>query len=180
MKKVVYGLAAFIIYGTSIGAIAAPTPPPATASNVAPTKVGVLDMHELMERSTQIAQIRDKLQREFKPKQDKLIAAQNVLKNDSDRLRRDNAIMSNSDRKQLEQKIINEQQELQRLQANFQQELMSAQNKELKNFLDSIRGVVEKIAAQEGLSVVITRDTVVYVKPDFDITNKVIQQLPHK
>ena len=77
-------------------------------------------MRQVMERSTQIAQIREKLQREFKPKQDKLVALQTTFKNDADRLRRDNAIMNNNDRKQLEQKILTEQQDLQRMQANFQ------------------------------------------------------------
>lgn len=178
MKKFVYGVVAFAIVSMSSVATAAlnQTQPSATSA----TRVGVLDMRQVMEKSVQIAQIRDKLQKDFKPKQDKLISVQTSLKNDSDRLRRDNAIMNNNDRKQLEQKILNEQQDLQRMQSTFQQELMTAQNKELKGFLDNVKNIVEKIAKTDNLNVIITKDMVAYVNADLDITNKVIQQLPHK
>jgi outer membrane protein len=142
--------------------------------------VGVLDMRQVMEKSTQIAQIRQKLQKDFQPKQQKVVAAQSSLKSDAERLRRDNAIMNNNDRKQLEQKILTGQQNLQKMQASFQQELMAEQNKALKGFLDTVKVVIEKIAKTENLSLVITKDTVAYVTPTLDITNKVVQQLPHK
>jgi outer membrane protein len=183
MKKFIYSMVALAILGVNFSA-SAENPPAQTLTVVnkvaQATRVGVIDMRQVMERSVQIAQIREKLQKDFKPKQDKVIAAQNALKADSDRLRRDNAIMNNSDRQQLEQKLINGQQELQRMQTGFQQELMAAQNKELKGFLDSVKNVVDKIAKNENLSVVITKDTVAYVTPNLDITNKVIQQIPHK
>lgn len=187
MKKLILGLIAVASFSASFSSFAANTTTntPASAITVANntaanTRVGVLDMRQVMEKSVQIAQIREKLQKEFKPKQDKLVAAQNSLKSDSERLRRDNAIMNNNDRKQLEQKLISGQQELQRMQTNFQQELMSAQNKELKVFLDNVKTIVENIANTEKLGLVITKDTVAYVRTNLDITNKVIQQLPHK
>lgn len=182
MKKIVNLLASLVICTASVSVFAANQAPAVVSANTAnpAAKVGVLDMRQVMERSTQIAQIKDKLQKEYKPKQDKLLAAQNTLKNDGERLRRDNAIMNNSDRKQLEQKIINEQQELQTMQANFQRELMTDQNRELKVFFDNVKVIIEKVANTENLGLVITKETVAFVKPDLDITEKVIQQLPHK
>lgn len=184
MKQFVYGLVALAIFGTSfsVSATTAAVPQSVTVTNntASATRVGVLDMRQVMEKSVQIAQIREKLTKDFKPKQDKLITAQNALKADGEKLRRDNAIMNNDDRKQLEQKILTGQQDLQRMQASFQQELMAAQNKELKVFLDNVKNIVEKIAKTENLSLVITKDTVAYVAANLDITNKVIQQLPHK
>ncbi|MBA2653864.1 MAG: OmpH family outer membrane protein [Gammaproteobacteria bacterium] len=183
MKKLSYLVASLALITASFSAFAAVTPQNSVAvtnASAPASKVGVLDMRQVMEKSVQIAQIREKLQKDFKPKQDKLLSAQNTLKSDSERLRRDNAIMNNNDRKQLEQKLITGQQELQRMQANFQQELMAAQNKELKGFLDNVKNIVEKTAKNENLSLVITKDTVAFVNPDLDITNKVIQQLPHK
>lgn len=181
MKKFVYGLATLVM-GASFSAFAAVNPVPATAvvnPNAAPTRVGVLDMRQVMERSTQIAQIREKLQREFKPKQDKLVALQTTFKNDADRLRRDNAIMNNNDRKQLEQKILTEQQDLQRMQANFQKELVAEQNKVLGVFLENVKSVLAKVAESKNIGLIITKDTVAYER-GLDITNDVINQLPHK
>lgn len=187
MNKFVTGIIALVLTGVTYSVIAAPTAPASTAQPVvvnngagASSRIGVLDMRQVMEKSVQIAQIRDKLQKDFQPKQQKLVAAQTTLKNDSERLRRDNAIMNNNDRKQLEQKILTEQQDMQRMQAGFQQELMAEQNKALKGFLDTVKGIVEKIARTDNLGLVITKDTVAYVTPNLDITNKVIQQLPHK
>ncbi len=176
-------MALFFMFGASTTVFAANDSKAASvtpANPAAANRIGVLDMRQVMEKSVQIAQIREKLQRDFKPKQEKIVAAQNVLKADSDRLRRDNAIMNNNDRKQLEQKIITEQQELQRLQTTFQTEVVASQNKELKGFLENVKNAVEKIAKDENLELVITKDTVAYLKPNSDITNKVIQQLPHK
>lgn len=184
-NKIVSGLIAAAIFGISFTALAATTPA-SPAQNVVVTsaatgnRIGVLDMRQVMEKSVQIAQIRQKLQKDFQPKQQKLVAAQTALKNDADKLRRDNAIMNNNDRKQLEQKILTEQQDLQRMQQTFQQELMAEQNKQLKVFLDNVKVIVEKIAKTDNLNVVITKDTVAFVTPNLDITNKVIQQLPHK
>jgi outer membrane protein len=182
MNKIVSGLIALAIFGVSLSAVAAVTvaAPAQNAAAASANRVGVLDMRQVMEKSVQIAQIREKLQKDFQPKQAKVVAAQTSLKNDAERLRRDNAIMNNNDRKALEQKLISGQQDLQRMQASFQQELMAEQNKQLKGFLDNVKNIVEKIAKTDNLSVVITKDTVAYVIPNLDITNKVIQQLPHK
>lgn len=187
MNKLMSGFIALAISVVTSSAFAAPTTAPSAAPNLAvanpaanATRVGVLDMRQVMEKSTQIAQIREKLQKEFQPKQQKLVAAQTNLKNDAERLRRDNAIMSNQDRKQLEQKIVTGQQDLQRMQTTFNNELMAEQNKALKGFLENVKNIVDKIAKSDNLSLVITKDTVAYVNPSLDITNKVIQQLPHK
>lgn len=189
MKKIAFGIIAIAIcvlkMSTAMAITATPTANGQTmninnAQTTATTRVGVLDMRQIMERSTQFAQIRDRLQKSFQPKQQKLLATQNVLKLDADKLRRDNAIMSNNDRKQLEQKIIAGQQNLQRMQGAFQQEAMLEQNKALKAFLENIKTVVEKVAKAENLSLVITKDTVAYVSPTMEITDKVIQQIPHR
>jgi outer membrane protein len=181
----VSGIIALALSGFTYSAAAAittttPAQAPAVNANGSASRIAVLDMRQVMEKSVQIAKIRDKLQKDFQPKQQKMVAAQTTLKNDSERLRRDNAIMNNNDRKQLEQKIITEQQDLQRMQTTFQQELMAEQNKALKGFLDTVKNIIEKIAKADNLSLVITKDTVAYVNTNLDITNKVIQQLPHE
>ncbi len=178
-KKLFNCLAALAVFGVCISAEAG-LQTTTSAPGVAAGKIGVLDMRQVMKSSTQIVQIREKLQKEFKPKQEKLMAAQNTLKSDAERLRRDNAIMNNNDRKQLEQKIIAEQQDLQKMQAGFQQEVMVAENTALKGFLEEVEGIVKGIAIKKQISLVITKDPVAYVQPDLDITNEVIQKLPHK
>lgn len=184
MKKIMYRIIAVAIYGLSLSVFAANVPNTAVDNQASVAvnafKVGVIDMRQVMEKSTQIAQIRESLRKEFLPKQQKLLSGQTTLKNDAERLRRDNAIMNNNDRKQLEQKILTEQQDLQRMQQGFQQELVTAQNKALKGFLENVKNVVEKVAKAENISLVITKDTVAYVKANLDITNKVIEELPHK
>jgi outer membrane protein len=179
MKKIASTIVALSLLGITGTAVCAVNPTPAPVVTPA-SRVGVLDMRQVMEKSVQIAQIRQKLQKDFQPKQQKVLAAQNTLKADAERLRRDNAIMNNNDRKQLEQKIMTEQQDLQRMQNTFQQELVAEQNKALKGFLETVRNIVEKVAKTDNLSLVITKDTVAYVNPNLDITTKVVNQLPHK
>jgi outer membrane protein len=186
MKKFIYSMVLFALSASAFQVSAAtgtntPNAGVAVANNNATgEKIGVLDMRQVTEHSVQMAQIRDKLQKEFRPKQEQLIATQTALKTDSERLNRDNAIMNSTDRKQLEQKIVSEEQNLQRMQQTFQQDLVTAQNRELKTFLENIKKVVDKIAQKDNFSLITTKDTVVYVKPGLDVTQKVIQAIPHK
>jgi outer membrane protein len=182
MKKIINGLMILVLGSVAVSALGAqpvPPPPAAPPANSAATRVGVLDMRQIMEKSSQIKQIQKKLQSQFLPDQNKLVEAQNALKNKSVRLRRDNASMKNNEREELEQSIMKDQQELQRMQGEFQQRLTTVQNKELKQFLDYLKGIIEKVASAENLSLVMTKDTVAYVKPNLDITNKVLLLLPH-
>jgi outer membrane protein len=181
MKKMVsYIVAGLLVCGASLSVSGAENVTLPQTVNQNTMRIGILDMRQVMEKSPQVAKIRESLRKEFQPRQQKIMTGQNTLKDDTARLRRDNAIMNDSDRKQLEQKILTEQQDLQKMQATFQQDLMNAQNKAVKGFLETVKNVVEKVASADNLNLVFTKDTIAYVKPSLEITNKVVQQLPRE
>jgi outer membrane protein len=69
-------------------------------------KIGVVDLQKIMQTSAQMKQIQAKLEKEFKPRRDKLVAMEEGLKKDMESFKRDSAIMSQSQRKDLEKKIV--------------------------------------------------------------------------
>ena len=46
------------------------------------TKIGVVDLQKIMQTSTQMKGIQEKLEKEFKPRRDKLVAMEDGLKKD--------------------------------------------------------------------------------------------------
>ena len=46
------------------------------------TKIGVVDLQKIMQTATQMKTIQEKLEKEFKPRRDKLVAMEDGLKKD--------------------------------------------------------------------------------------------------
>ena len=78
------------------------------------TKIGVVDLQKIMQTSTQMKGIQEKLEKEFKPRRDKLVAMEEGLKKDMEKFKRDTAIMSQTQRKDLEKQIVVMQQQFER------------------------------------------------------------------
>jgi len=90
------------------------------------TKIGVVDLQKIMQTSAEMKGIQEKLEKEFKPRRDKLVAMEDGLKKDMEQFKRDSAVLSQTQRKDLEKKIVTTQQQFEREGQQYQQELSTA------------------------------------------------------
>jgi len=141
------------------------------------TKIGVVDLQKIMQTSIQMKQIQEKLEREFKPRRDKLVAVEENLKRDMEKFKRDSAVMNQAQRKDLEKKIVSTQQQFEREGQQYQQELSTAHNEAMEEFYNKIRAAISKVAENDKYDVVLQKDAAPFSSDKLDVTAKVMQAI---
>lgn len=141
------------------------------------TKIGVVDLQKIMQTSTQMKAIQEKLEKEFKPRRDKLVAMEDGLKKDMEKFKRDTAIMSQTQRKDLEKQIVGTQQQFEREGQQYQQELSTAHNEAMEEFYNKIRAAIAKVAENEKYDLVFQKDAAPFSVEKLDVTAKVMQEI---
>lgn len=146
----------------------------------ADTKIGVINLQELLGKLPEMKQISDDLKKQFGDRETKLEKAQDTFKKDAEDYRRNSAVMSASDKQKAEQKLAQEQQDLQQLQASFQKDFMAAQNQSVNTLLNKIKGVVESVATKDKFNLILINASVAYSDKGMDVTDEVLSQLQAK
>lgn len=140
-------------------------------------KIGVVDLQKIMQTSTQMKLIQEKLEKEFKPRRDKLVAMEDGLKKDMEKFKRDSAILTQAQRKDLEKKIVSTQQQFEREGQQYQQELSTAHNEAMEEFYNKIRAAISKVAQNEKYDLVFQKDAAPFSVDKLDVTSKVMQEI---
>ena len=141
------------------------------------TKIGVINMQELLQKLPQMKQIADTLKKQFDDRQKQLADSQERFKKDADKFRRDNAVMADKDKQAAEDKLFKQQQDLQKMQMDLQRDYMAAQNKEVDGLMNSVKTVVEKVATQGNFGLILINASVAYANKGMDVTSQILQQM---
>lgn len=140
-------------------------------------KIGVVDLQKIMQTATQMKTIQEKLEKEFKPRRDKLVAMEDGLKKDMEKFKRDGAVLSPAQKKELEKKIVGTQQQFEREGQQYQQELSTAHNEAMEEFYNKIRAAIAKVAESDKFDVVLQKDAAPFSVDKLDVTAKVMQEI---
>lgn len=141
------------------------------------SKIGVVDLQKIMQTSAQMKSIQQKLELEFKPRRDKLVAMEDGLKKDMETFKRDAAVLSQSQKKDLEKKIVATQQSFEREGQQYQQELSTAHNEAMEELYGKIRKAISKVAANDKFDLVLQKDAAPFSDAKLDITDLVMKQI---
>ena len=141
------------------------------------TRVGVVDLQKIMQTSTEMKEVQLKLEKEFKPRRDKLVAAEESIKSDMEKFKRDSAVMSQSQKKDLEQKIVKAQQDFERNGQQYQQELGAAHNKAMEGFYNKVKEIIAKVAEKEKYDLVLQKDAAPFSANKVDVTAQVMKSI---
>jgi len=140
-------------------------------------KVGVVDLQKIMQTSSQMKAIQTKLEGQFKPRRDKLVATETGLKADMDKFKRDSAVMSQAEKKALEKKIVSTQQKFELEGQQYQQELSTAHNEAMEELYGKIRQAISKVAASEQFDLILQKDAAPFSISKLDLTDKVLKEI---
>ncbi|MDI1353097.1 MAG: OmpH family outer membrane protein [bacterium] len=140
-------------------------------------KIGVVDLQKIMQTSNQMKDIQQKLEKEFKPRRDKLVTAETTLKSDMEKFKRDSAILSATQKKDLEKKILAAQQQFERDGQQYQQELSTAHNEAMEGLYAKVRAAISKIAKEEKYDLIVQKDAAPFSSETLDVTDKVIKAI---
>ena len=147
-------------------------------SNVvaAELKVGAVNAAMILEKAPQAEQARKQLEKEFAPRDKKLVGLQKKIKSNDDKLVRDGAVMSESERVKLERQIISQKRELKRKQDEFREDFNIRRNEEFGKLQKRVYEAIVAHAKKEKYDLIIS-DGVIYASDTVDITEQVLQRL---
>lgn len=149
----------------------------ATALQAKELKVGVVDFNKIFQSSPEVKAIQDKLKGQFTPRQEDFNKRKKSLEADVAKLQRDSAVMKASQKRELEQKIVKEKQELQRLSRDFQQDASLAENQAMQKYFEKVKTKLDELAKKEEYDLILQKNSVPYSSDAIEITDKLLKTL---
>lgn len=148
----------------------------APAVAVAELKVGFVDLARLSESAPQIKSAQSKIDAEFSSREQELIGLQKELAKLEERLVKDGAVLSESERSKLERDILGKRRDMKRAQEEFRDDLNIRKNEMLRQVNIEIGQVIEKFAKSENYDLILAQG-VMYAGDKVDITDLILKKL---
>lgn len=172
MLKVLKVAVPALLLATSVSAFAAA--PDTSAS----PKIGIFDMQQMMQSSPLVDQLNKKLQEQFKPRQDKIAAAQKNLGDEINKINDTNSKLTNDERTSLKNKIVSDRTAYETMAKSYQEDLSKAQNEAMQKLMTKLQSAVGEVAQKDGYTLVVQKGAVLYSDPKSDVTTQVLDVLP--
>ena len=142
----------------------------------AETKIGFVNMVEIMEKSPQADAARKDLEDEFSGRDKELTEVRDQILKLEDTLKKDGAIMNDSKRTALEKEVVNKKREYNRQQDELREDFNIRRNEALGNLQKNVHKVIIEIAKSENYDLVVTQP-VLFASSRIDLTEHVLQEL---
>ncbi len=167
-----------LVLGAALGACLLEILSPATAIAQAPaaTKVGYVDMKRLLDNAPQVVAGREKLSKEFAPRDASLKADEKRLDDLRARQEREGATMATTDADALKREIDALDRSIKRNREAMRNDLKSRSDQELDKSWREINDAVVAFAREQGYDIVVP-SPVVYASARVDITDQVLDRL---
>lgn len=141
-------------------------------------KIAIVNMNSLFQQVAQTTGVSKTLENEFKGRASELQSQENDLQGKMQRLQRDGSTMKASDRSKLEKDVMSQRQAFSQKAQAFEQDRARRSNEERGKLVTRIQSAVKKVAADEGIDLVVDANTVAYNSSDVkDITADVLKQV---
>ena len=167
-----------LVLGAVLGACVLETLSPATALAQAPAaaKVGYVDMKRLRDNAPQVVAGREKLSKEFAPRDASLKADEKRLDDLRERQQREAATMATTDADTLKREIDALDRSIKRNREAMRNDLKSRSDQELDKSWREINDAVVAFAREQGYDIIVP-SPVVYASARVDITDQVLERL---
>jgi outer membrane protein len=146
-----------------------------TADAQTTLKVGVVNFGKLLEAAPQSQTVTDKLKTEFASRQNEIIKMRTDLQTRQDRFTKDQAVMGEEERLNLERQIRDGQRDLQRTENEYVEDLNVRRNEEVNKLQRDIVQRVQAYASAQKFDLVVA--DAVYFSSTIDITADVLKIL---
>jgi outer membrane protein len=148
----------------------------AADATLAPIKVAVVNVQQLLQQSPRVAALSKKLESEFKGRQTSITDEQKTLQDAVDVFKKESPTMSQKDRDATQKKLTDQRAELMKKVTTYQADLQKEQNKIMQTILGDLNGIVSKMAKAQSYSLVLDSQAVVFAADGNDITKDVAKQ----
>ncbi len=148
---------------------------PLAGAQAQESKVGFVSTERIFREAAPAKAATAKIEQEFSRRDKELQDMAARLKSMSDKLDKDTAVLSDSDRVKRQRDLADLDKDFQRKQREFREDLNQRRNEELAIVLERTNKVIKQIAEAEKYDLVFQE--AVYASPRIDITDKVLKAL---
>jgi len=138
-------------------------------------KIGVVNLERVLREAVPAINAQKKLEKEFAAREQELQKASKQIKDLQAALDKENAALSESERRAKEQDLARMNLDYQRMQREYREDANLRRNEELASVFERANKVVQEIATTEKFDLIL--QDAVYISPRIDITDKVIKAL---
>ncbi|TCK18448.1 periplasmic chaperone for outer membrane proteins Skp [Thiogranum longum] len=142
----------------------------------AETTVGVVNFLRMMEEAPQAKAAQTKIESEFAPREQELVALQKEIRKLEDKLAKDGAVMSESQSNKLERQILSKGRDLKRSREEFRDDLNIRKNEVTSQLQRQMLEATRALAKEKGFDIILGQG-VVYADKSADITDMVLERL---
>lgn len=139
-------------------------------------KLGFVDTAYLLKKAPQADAARKKLEKEFAPREKKIVVMQKKLKTIEDSMSTNAIVMSDSDRKRNEREVLSLQRDIKRAKEEFNEDLNLRRNDELGKLQKIVFDAIVRIAKKDNYDLILG-DSVLFANKRVNVTDRVLQQL---
>jgi outer membrane protein len=144
---------------------------PATAQQL---RVGYVDMKQVLDNAPQVLAGREKLDLEFRPRNETIEFQERQVQTMDDRLQMSD--LTEDARIRLERELREMRRNVNRQKEDLRDELSFRRTEEVQKLEDQINLAVEQIAHNNGYDLILS-SPVIYADPTLDITQLILEQL---
>jgi outer membrane protein len=144
--------------------------------SAADLKIGFVHAQTVMEQSPQADAAREKLRKEFEPREREIIELQERLLVLEEALERGGATMEDREREQLERDILTTRRTIKRAQTDFREDFNLRRTQELARIHEDIQEAIVAIAENEGFDLIVG-DGVIFASEKVNITSLILDRL---
>jgi len=149
---------------------------PSVATDAAEIKVGFVNIAKILQQAPQAEDARERIEKEFAPRDRDLLAQQRDIRDLEDKLVKNAAVMSPTERTRQEGDIRTMKRDLRRSQDEFREDLNVRRNEELSKLQRLVVDVIQELGKTDKYDLVVS-EGVVFASDRVDITDKVISRL---
>ena len=139
-------------------------------------KIGFINTARVLDESPQADAARQRIEKEFSPRDKEIVAAQKDVLKLEEKLNRDGAIMSETERRRLERDVMTQKRDLKRASEEAREDFNIRRNEEFDKIRRLVREVIVEIAEKQHFDLILEAG-VVYASDKINITDQVVEQL---
>lgn len=139
-------------------------------------KLGFVDTAYVLKKAPQADAARKKLEKEFAPREEKIVGMQKQLKKTEENVSKNSTVMSELERKKAEREVLSLQRDIKRAKEEFNEDLNLRRNDELGKLQKIVFDAIVRVANKEKFDLILG-DSVLFANKRVNVTNLVLKQL---
>lgn len=149
----------------------------ATTTVAADTRVGVVDLRQALFSSRDAQAFSEKMQQDFAGEEAKVREAQEAARRLQERLEKDGAMMNESERNKMTTEFQEKVKEFNFLKQRLDSTVANRKQQFLENARPEVDAAVKELLEEHDLDLILPSEAVVYVKPDMNLTDELLEKL---